>query len=92
MRTSHDAHALRLSIETRMFKKTSDEMRSIIRPHIQPHQTIGRVTQRAIKKIPIQGEKCHTSMLVQQRNDVGVFHPAPREVLPDAPERNVPLF
>ena len=36
MHTSHNAHALRLGFETWMFKKTSHEMRGIIRPHIQP--------------------------------------------------------
>ncbi len=92
MRASHNAHTVRLSIETRMFKKTPDEVRRINRPHIQPHQTIGWVTQRGVKKIPVQGEECHTAMLVQQRNDVSVFHAEPRNVMPDAPERNVPLL
>ena len=92
MHTSHDAHALRLGFETCMFKKASHEMRCIIRPHIQPRQTIGRVTQGGIKKIPVQGEKCHAAMLVQQRNNVRVFHPKPGNVSSDEPERNAPLL
>lgn len=67
-------------------------MRRIVRPHIQPHQTIVRVAKPNVKKIPIQGEKCHASVLVQQRNDFRVFHAKHGDIPPDEPEGNTPTY
>ena len=92
MRANHDTHALRLSVETRVFKKTPHEICCVVRPHIQPNQTICRMTQRGIEEIPIQGKERHAALPMQQWNDVGVFHAESGDVLPDEPEGNVPLL
>ena len=92
MRAGHDAHSFGLCVESRMFEKSSEEMRSVVGPHIQPHETISWVTQRSFEEIPVQSEERHAPMPVQQWHYVGILHAEPREILPNAPEWNVPFL
>ncbi len=53
MHARHDAHAPGGGVEVWMFQKTPREMRRVIRPHVQPRQTISRMTPCRFEKIPI---------------------------------------
>ena len=64
MHASHDTHAFGGAVETRMFKKVPREIGGVIRPHVQPDQTVGRMTQCGVEEITVQSKERHTAMPV----------------------------
>jgi hypothetical protein len=92
MDTSDRTHSLGLAAELRMAQKTSDKPRCVIRPRVQPNQTVGRMHQRAVEESLVQGEKRGATMTVQEWDNVRVLHPESGELSTDLTEGDVPLL
>ena len=57
---------------------------------VKVDQTVAGVTQTGIIGIAIEGEERRSAQLVQQRNDLLVFHAHPTHVTADLPKRDTP--
>src|SRR5262245_37389316 len=69
----HKPHALGLSVEAGMSEESPHEMRRIIRPDIQPNDTIRRVAKCGVEKVPVLSKECHATKAMQQWNNIGVL-------------------
>ncbi len=65
MNARHDTHAFGLTVEGRLLEKAPHEMRSIIGPHIQPDQTVARMTKFPGKEIPVHRKERRSAPPVQ---------------------------
>lgn len=90
MNPGDNTQALRLGSEAWVAQETADEMRGVIRPHIQEDQTKIGVNKRSLKEILIQREESDTTLPVQQLYDVQILGARTRNLSSNLPERNPP--
>lgn len=90
MNAHHRAQTPGLRVEAGMLEEASQEIRSVIGPHIEPHEAVGRMAQARFEEVPVKREERQTFQSVQEWNDVRVLEAGSAKVVSDAAEGNPP--
>jgi len=92
VRSDHEAHALGNGVEPLVFQKASQIPGCIVRPHVQPDKTVGRMAQCRVREVLVLGEKRDTANPMERWNNVRVLRSEPGNIGPDSPYGDPPML
>jgi len=92
VRSGHDAHALGNSVEPLVLQKASEIPSGVIRRHVQPDKTVGRMAQGRVEEVLVLGAKCDTTNPMERRNNVRVLRSKPGHIGPYSPYADSPML